>query len=98
MFKSASTSLILRGVLATIVGILALAWPGVTILALIILFAVYAFIDAGFEAMRAFSGGKAGPVTLAILFGLFSLISGATLITSGIEVRRTLDPVLPGAA
>jgi uncharacterized membrane protein HdeD (DUF308 family) len=184
MFKSASTSLILRGVLAAIVGILALAWPGVTILALIILFAVYAFIDAGFEAMRAFSGGKAGPVighlllglvdvaagvialawpgptalvlvlvvgfwaffggfaevfsafgagqtaghramsiitgvvwiafgvvlfarpglgavTLAILFGLFSLISGATLITSGIEVRRTgraLDPVLPGAA
>jgi uncharacterized membrane protein HdeD (DUF308 family) len=34
-----STSLILRGILATIVGILALAWPGVTILALIILFA-----------------------------------------------------------
>jgi uncharacterized membrane protein HdeD (DUF308 family) len=181
MFKSVSASLILRGVLATIVGILALAWPGVTILALVILFAVYAFMDAGFEAVRTFSSGRAGPavghlllglvsvaagvialawpaptalvlvlvvgfwaffggfseffsafgggetaghramdvitgvvwiafgvvlfarpglgaVTLAILFGLFSLISGATLITRGIDVRRTgrvLDPVLP---
>jgi len=184
VFKSVSTSLIFRGVLATIIGILALAWPGVTILALVILFAVYVFTDAGFEVMRAFSSGKAGPVvghlllgladvaagvialawpaptalvlvlvvgfwaffggffevfsafgsgetagrramfiitgvvwiafgvvlfarpglgavTLAILFGLFNLISGATLITRGIEVRRTgrtLDSVLPKAA
>lgn len=41
MFKSMSTSLILLGVLAIIAGILALAWPGVTVLALVILFAVY---------------------------------------------------------
>ena len=40
MLKSLSTSLILRGVLATVVGILALAWPGVTVFALVILFAV----------------------------------------------------------
>ena len=46
MFKSRSTSLILLGVLAIIVGILALAWPGITILALVILFAIYAFIAA----------------------------------------------------
>jgi len=62
MFKSVSNSLILRGVLALIVGIIALAWPGATILALVILFAVYAFMDAAFEGMRAFSSGKAGPV------------------------------------
>lgn len=46
MLKSASTSLILLGVLAVIIGIVAIAWPGVTILALVILFAVYAFVDA----------------------------------------------------
>ena len=46
-FKSSSTQLIVLGVLAIIVGIIALAWPGVTILALVIIFAVYAFIDAG---------------------------------------------------
>jgi len=47
MFKSSSTSLILLGVLAVIVGIIALAWPNATVMALVILFAVYAFIDAG---------------------------------------------------
>ncbi len=30
-------------------------WPKVTILALVILFAVYAFIAAGLQAMRAFT-------------------------------------------
>jgi uncharacterized membrane protein HdeD (DUF308 family) len=184
MFKSVSTSLILRGVLALIVGIIALAWPSVTILALVILFAVYAFMDAGIEGVRAFSSGRAGPVighlllalvdlaagvvalvwpsptalvltvvvgiwaifggfleifagfgsgetagtralfiltglvwvafgvvvlsrpdvgavTLALLFGLFNLIAGATLITRGVELRRTgktLHSIVPKAA
>ena len=40
--KSSSTQLILLGVLAIIVGIIALAWPRVTILALVILFAIWA--------------------------------------------------------
>ena len=131
-----------------------------TILALVILFAIYAFMDAGLETMRAFGSGRAGPVighlllglvdlgagvialawpaptalvlvlvvglwalfggffeifsafgpgesaghramylitgVVWVVFGLFSLISGATLITRGIDVRwtgRALDPV-----
>ena len=44
MFKSLSSSLIARGILAVVVGIVALAWPSVTVLALVILFALYAFI------------------------------------------------------
>jgi uncharacterized membrane protein HdeD (DUF308 family) len=80
MFKSVSSSLILRGVLALIVGIIALAWPGVTILALVILFAVYAFIDAGFEGMRAFSSGKAGPVIGHLLLALVDLAAGVVAL------------------
>jgi uncharacterized membrane protein HdeD (DUF308 family) len=76
MFKSTSTSLILLGVLAIIVGIIALAWPSVTVYALVILFAVYAFIDAGLEAMRAFSSRTAGPVFGHLLLGLISLAAG----------------------
>src|SRR5262244_3531573 len=76
MFKSTSTSLILLGVLAIIVGIIALAWPGVTILALVILFAVYAFIDAGLQAMRAFSSRSAGPVIGHLLLALIDLAAG----------------------
>ena len=52
MFKSLSTSLITRGILAVIIGIIALAWPSVTVLALVILFAIYAFIAAGLQAAR----------------------------------------------
>jgi len=76
MFKSTSTSLILLGVLAIIVGIIALAWPGVTILALVILFAIYAFIDAGLQAMRAFSSRSAGPVLGHLLLALVALAAG----------------------
>jgi uncharacterized membrane protein HdeD (DUF308 family) len=41
-----------------------------------------------------------GVVTLALLFGFFELIAGVTLITRGIEVRRTgktLHSVMPQA-
>ena len=63
MFKSTSTSLILLGILAVIVGILAIAWPGVTILALVILFAIYAFTDAGLQAARSISASSRRPKT-----------------------------------
>ena len=76
MFKSTSTSLILLGVLAIIVGIIALAWPGVTVYALVILFAVYAFIAAGLQAVRAFSSRSAGPVVGHLLLGLVDLAAG----------------------
>ena len=62
MFKSLSSSLIARGILAVVVGIVSLAWPSVTVLALVILFAIYAFIAAGLQAARAFSSRNAGPV------------------------------------
>jgi uncharacterized membrane protein HdeD (DUF308 family) len=70
------TSLILRGVLAVIVGIIAIAWPSVTIFALVILFAVYAFMDAGLQFVRAFGGRTAGPVVGHLLLGLIDLAAG----------------------
>lgn len=76
MFKSLSTSLMVRGVLAVAVGIIALAWPQVTVLALVILFAVYAFIAAGLEVMRAFSSRAAGSVIGHLLLGLADLAAG----------------------
>jgi uncharacterized membrane protein HdeD (DUF308 family) len=80
MLKSTSTSLILLGALAVIVGIIAIAWPGVTILALVILFAVYAFMDAGLQAARAFSSRSAGPVFGHLLLGLIDVVAGVVAI------------------
>jgi uncharacterized membrane protein HdeD (DUF308 family) len=76
MFKSMSTSLIVRGVLAVIVGIIAIAWPNITVFALVIVFAVYAFMDAGLELARAFSSRTAGPVFGHLLLGLIDLAAG----------------------
>ena len=80
MFKSTSTSLILLGILAVIVGVIAIAWPGVTILALVILFAVYAFMAAGLQAARAFSSRSAGPVFGHLLLGLIDLAAGVVAL------------------
>ena len=74
--KSSSTSLILIGVLAIIVGIIALAWPSVTVLALVYLFAIYAFIDAVLQAMRAFSSRTAGPVAGHLLLAVIDAAAG----------------------
>jgi len=76
MLKSLSTSLIVRGVVAVAVGIIALAWPQVTVLALVILFAVYAFIAAGLQAVRALSSRTGGPVFGHLLLGLVDLAAG----------------------
>ncbi len=80
MFKSLSTSLTARGILALAVGVTALAWPSVTVLALVVMFAVYAFIAAGLQAARAFSSAKAGPALGHLLLGLADLAAGVVAL------------------
>ena len=76
MLKSAGNSLILRGVLALGVGVVALAWPGVTVLSLVILFAVYAFMAAGVHVVTAFSSKSAKPVIGHLLLGALDFAAG----------------------
>ena len=80
MFKSTSTSLILLGVLGIVVGVVAIAWPGVTILALVILFAVYAFVAAGLQTVRAFSSPTAGPVFGHLFLALVDVAAGVIAV------------------
>lgn len=80
MLKSLSTSLIVRGLIAGAVGITALALPGVTIFALVVLFAVYAFAGAGLEALRAFNSRTAGPVFGHLLLGVVDIGAGVVAL------------------
>src|ERR1700683_3587698 len=98
MFKSSSTSLILLGILAVIVGIVAIAWPGVTILALVILFAVYAFVLAGLEGARGFSSRTAGPVFGHLLLGLIDLAAGVVALAWPAPTAFVLVIVVAGWA
>ena len=80
MFRSTSTSLVVRGVLAIIIGIVAVIWPGVTILALVLLFAVYAFMDAVFESAQAFGGQRVWSVLGHLVLALIDVAAGLVAV------------------
>jgi uncharacterized membrane protein HdeD (DUF308 family) len=73
---SISNSLLWRGLLAIVIGIVSVAWPNVTVGALVILFAVYAFIAAAMDAVRAFSSDRAGPVFGWLVLSILSIAAG----------------------
>lgn len=72
--------LTLRGVLALVFGILAVAWPGITLLVLAIVFGAYAIVDgalAAVAATRAAKGRRAPLILLAaagLLFGIMCVL------------------------
>jgi uncharacterized membrane protein HdeD (DUF308 family) len=69
----------IRGLLAVIFGVLVLVWPGITILALAIVFAAYVFVDgiglivSGFEAR----GGRRWWYVLAGVVGVIAGMAAA---------------------
>lgn len=76
MIRSSSTSMLWRGILAIALGVVSVAWPGITVGAFVILFAVYAFVATITDGARAFSSDKAGPVVGYLLLALISLAAG----------------------
>jgi uncharacterized membrane protein HdeD (DUF308 family) len=80
MFKSTSTSLLWRGILAIAIGLVSVAWPGITVGAFVIMFAVYAFMVAAADAARAFSSRGAGPVVGYLLLSVLSATAGVVAI------------------
>jgi len=76
MFKSAPTSLLWRGILAIAIGVVSVAWPGITVGAFVIVFAAYAFMVAAADGLRAFTSRGAGPVVGHLLLSLFSVAAG----------------------
>jgi uncharacterized membrane protein HdeD (DUF308 family) len=58
----------LRGILALVLGVVFLIWPGITIGVAVALFAVFCFVDAIVAATRLFSSGRsAGDRILQVL-------------------------------
>jgi uncharacterized membrane protein HdeD (DUF308 family) len=85
MLSSMSKSLLWRGLLAVVIGVVSVAWPNVTVGALVILFAVYAFVAAAADGARAFASRSAGPVVGYLLLALLDLVAGvAALVWPGI--------------
>jgi uncharacterized membrane protein HdeD (DUF308 family) len=72
--------LLWRGILAVLIGVVSVAWPGATVGAFVILFAAYAFLTALADGVRAFSSRQAGPVVGYVLLSLLSLAAGGTAV------------------
>lgn len=80
MFSSLSSSFLWRGLLAVAVGIIAIVWPGVTIFAVVVIFAVLAFGDAFIQAARGFSSDSFGSVAGHLLLALLDVAAGVVAL------------------
>ena len=76
--------LLLRGIAAVVFGVLAFAWPGLTLLTLILLYGAYAFIDGVIAIVAAIKGDMPGARWWLAIVGLLGVAVGAfTFILPG---------------
>jgi uncharacterized membrane protein HdeD (DUF308 family) len=77
---SISTSLLWRGLLAVAIGVLSVAWPNITVGAVVILFAAYAFIVSATYLFRGFASDRAGSVVGFLLLAVLSAVAGVAAL------------------
>jgi uncharacterized membrane protein HdeD (DUF308 family) len=75
--------LLLRGLLAILFGISAFAWPGLTLVTLVMLFAAFAFVDGIFDVIHAIGHRKEiEHWGLLLIEGLFGIAFGSLAFQS----------------
>jgi len=75
-----SSSLIIRGIIGVIFGIVAFVWPGLTLAALVLLFGAYALLDGIADIAYGISGARSGGHSWALLLaGIVGI--GAAIVT-----------------
>jgi uncharacterized membrane protein HdeD (DUF308 family) len=77
--------LLLKGICSIIFGVLAFAWPGITLLSLVLLYGAFALADGAFAIAAAVMGGAAAPRWWLALVGIIGIAAGlVTLLWPGI--------------
>jgi uncharacterized membrane protein HdeD (DUF308 family) len=66
----------IRGAAAVVFGLFALIWPGVTLLALVVLFGAYALVDGALALVGAFGPDSAGRRLWMVVHGIASVVIG----------------------
>jgi uncharacterized membrane protein HdeD (DUF308 family) len=78
-------SWLLRGIAAIVFGVLAIAWPGLTFLVFVAIFAAYAFIDGSFHLAAGIRARQRQHRWLLVLEGLLGIaIAVLTFVWPGI--------------
>jgi uncharacterized membrane protein HdeD (DUF308 family) len=68
--------LLLRGIAAIIFGVLAFAWPGITLLTLILFYGAFALVDGVLAIIAAMTGGAPAPRWWLAIIGLLGIAAG----------------------
>ena len=77
--------LLLRGIAAIIFGLLAFAWPGLTLLTLILFYGAFALVDGVLAVIAAITGGAPGSRWWLAIVGLLGIAAGlVTFLTPGL--------------
>lgn len=87
MLSSLSGNMTWRGVLAIVIGLIAVFWPGITLSAFVVLFALFAFLDGALRAFRAFASSGGGAVAWNLLLAVVDVAVGvAALVWPNITI------------
>src|ERR1700686_5119732 len=68
--------LLLRGIAAIVFGVLAFAWPGITLLTLILFYGAFALVDGVLAIIAAITGGAPAPRWWLAIIGLLGIAAG----------------------
>jgi uncharacterized membrane protein HdeD (DUF308 family) len=68
--------LLLRGIAAIVFGLLALAWPGMTLVTLILFYGAYVLVDGVLAVFAAITGGTPAPRWWLAVVGLLGIAAG----------------------
>ena len=77
--------LLLRGIAAIIFGLLAFAWPGLTLVTLILFYGAFVLVDGVLAVIAAITGGVPGSRWWLAIIGLLGIAAGlVTFLTPGL--------------
>lgn len=85
--------LLVRGVIAILFGIMAMVWPGITAIALAVLWGIWALIDGVVNLAAAFQAGATGK-GWKIFYGVVSVIAGLVAIIHPFDAALVLTWIL----
>jgi uncharacterized membrane protein HdeD (DUF308 family) len=68
--------LLLRGIAAIVFGLLTFAWPGLTLLTLILFYGAFALVDGVLAIIAAITGGAPAPRWWLAIVGLLGIVAG----------------------
>lgn len=68
--------ILLRGISAIVFGVLAFVWPGITLIALTLLYGVYVLVDGVLAIAAALTGGAPAPRWWLAVTGLLGIAAG----------------------